>query len=112
MHFALPPRKTSQPPPYARASRKPSRFRPQQLRLVVYVVSGILTISILLHYVFFSNALLESVPPGTPPIVIVTVFDQQRMSDEYIQKIKANREDYATRQGQCHPLECKARDCC
>ncbi|ERF74196.1 hypothetical protein EPUS_03386 [Endocarpon pusillum Z07020] len=99
MHFALPPRKTSQPPPYARASRKTSYFRQQQLRLVGYIVCGILTIYLLFHYVSFSDALVESAPPGTPPVVIVTVLDEQHMSDEYITNIRANRKDYAARQG-------------
>ncbi len=100
MHFALPPRKTSQPPPYARASRKTSYVRQQQLRLVGYIGCSILIIYLLFRYVSFSDALVESTPPGTPPVVIVTVFDEQHMSDEYITNIRANREDYAARQGQ------------
>ena len=112
MHFALPPRKTSQPPPYARASRKTSYFRQQQLRLVGYIVCGILTIYLLFHYVSFSDALVESAPPGTAPVVIVTVLDEQHMSDEYIKKIRTNREDYAARQGQRDSLQWLARYCC
>lgn len=104
MHFALPPRKTSQPPPYARASRKPPRFTQQQWRTLSYIVCGILTICLLFHYVSFPNTLVESVPPGTPPVVIVTVFDEQHINDEYIKIIKANREDYAMRHGLLTPL--------
>jgi mannan polymerase II complex MNN11 subunit len=69
-------------------------------RLLGYVVCGLLTLYLFFHYAPSSGALVESVPPGTPPVVIVTVFDEQHMSKEYVQKIKANREDYATRQGQ------------
>lgn len=99
MHFAFPPRKTSQPPPYARTSRKPPRFKQQQLRLLGYIVCGFLSTYLLFHYVRFSDISADQIPSGTPPVVIVTVFDEQRMSEEYIQRIKANREDYAARHG-------------
>jgi mannan polymerase II complex MNN11 subunit len=99
MHFALPPRKTSQPPPYARVACNPPRYRQQQVRLLGYIVCGILTVYLFFHYIPFSRSRVEPVPPGTPPVVIVTVFDDQHTSEEYIQKIKANREDYAARHG-------------
>ena len=99
MHFALPPRKTSQPPPYARASRKPPAFGQQHWRILGYAVCIVLTIYLLFHYVSFPIRLQESVPPGTPSVVIVTVFDEKHMSDDYVEKIKANREDYALRHG-------------
>ena len=111
MHFALPPRKTSQPPPYARASPKPSHFREHQLRLVGYIVCGILTFCLLVHYSSSTKSLVVPAPSGTPPIVIVTVFDEQHMSEEYIQKVKANREDYAIRQGQQAHLKSMAQGC-
>ena len=100
MHFALPPRKTSQPPPYARASRNPSRHRHAQLRLLGYVVCGLLTLYLFFNSIPLSKSSVESIPAGTPPVVIVTVFDEQHMSKQYIEKIKANREDYSTRHGQ------------
>jgi mannan polymerase II complex MNN11 subunit len=112
MHFAFPPRKTSQPPPYARASRKPPGYRQQQLRLLGYFVCGLLTIYLFFQFAPFSSTLVESIPPGTPPVVIVTVFDEQYMSEDYIRKIKANREDYASRQGQQKALGNMARVRC
>ena len=105
MHFALPPRKTSQPPLYARASRKPPRFRQQQSKLLGYVVCGLLTIYLLFPYFSLSEILVDSLPPGTPRVVIVTVFEEQHMSETYIQKIKANREDYAARHGDYGPRQ-------
>lgn len=36
---------------------------------------------------------------GGPNVVIVTVLDEQALSDKYIQRIKQNREDYAKRHG-------------
>jgi hypothetical protein len=104
MHFALPPRKTSQAP-YAAAPRHTSHLRQQQVRFAGYVVCGLLTLYLFLHYVPLSSPLAASVSSGTPPVVIVTVFDEQQMSEEYISNIKANREDYALRQGLHNPLE-------
>src|SRR5271168_1040218 len=102
MHFALPPRKSSNPPPYARAAaaRSASNRRKKLFQLGGYVVLGILTIYLLVHYCFFSSpqpsrddeeALHAS--PGGPEVVIVTVFDHDEMSEDYIRKIKINRED-------------------
>lgn len=105
MHFALPPRKTSQTPLYARASRKPPRSRQQQLKLLGYILCGLLIICLLFPYFSLSEILVDSPPPGTPPVVIVTVFDEQHMSEKYIQKIKANREDYASRHGDHVPRQ-------
>lgn len=38
-------------------------------------------------------------PLGTPEAVIVTVFDESVLSKEYMDRIKENRRDYATRHG-------------
>lgn len=40
-------------------------------------------------------------PLGTPKSVIVTVLDESIMSKEYVDRIKENRRDYATRRGLC-----------
>ena len=104
MHFALPPRKTSQPPPYARASRNPPKYGQRELRLLGYLIGGFLTVFLVFRYASFSSTVLSAVvqpgPPDTPPIVLVTVFDEEHMSKDYIQKVKVNREDYAHRHGQ------------
>jgi mannan polymerase II complex MNN11 subunit len=105
MHFALPPRKTSHPPPYARAAaaRNSSDRRRKLYQLGSYVVFGVLTIYLIFHYAFSSRYAgedeIESIPPGTPPVVIVTVLNEERMSPDYIEKIMTNREDYASRHG-------------
>ena len=105
MHFALPPRKTSHPPPYARAAaaRNSSERRRKLCQLGSYIVLGVLTIYLILHYAFSSPHTgmeeIERIPSGTAPVVIVTVLDEEHMSPAYIQKIKANREDYASRHG-------------
>ena len=41
----------------------------------------------------------DRIPGGTSEAVIVTLIDPEHMSDEYISKIKENRQDYADRHG-------------
>lgn len=101
MHFALPPRKTSFPPPYARVSAKnTSDRRRKQLQYVSYFVLGALTL-----YLMFNVLLSDGIPNPNDPIpkdasvVIVTVLDEPSMSDEYVAIIKENRKDYAARHG-------------
>ena len=103
MHFALPPRKTSQPPPYARAAIRPhANARRRQLQVLGYTVLGILTLY--LFYSYFTSSSSAAVHDGeiepNPDIVMVTVFDEKTMSKDYIRMIKANREDYAARHGE------------
>src|SRR5947207_12140528 len=110
MHFAMPQRKTSHPPPYARAAaaRNSSDRRWKVYQLGSYFVLILLTIYLIFHYVFSSPKPTEKeaakIPAGTPPVVIVTVLDEERMSPDYIEKIKINREDYASRHGTSPPL--------
>lgn len=101
MHFALPPRKTSFPPPYARVSAlNTSSQRRRQIQYLAYVLFGVLTIYLL--FSFFSSDVVAA-QDGTiseeASVVIATVLDESRMSDEYISMIKKNREDYASRHG-------------
>lgn len=45
---------------------------------------------------------------GTPEAVIVTLIDPDNMSNEYISRIKENRQDYADRHGmRPHIIFCK-----
>jgi len=41
----------------------------------------------------------DGVPSGTPPVVIVTVLDQDNYSKAYIDNIKENRIEYARKHG-------------
>lgn len=41
----------------------------------------------------------ESIPSGTPPVVIVTVLDSQKNTKGYITGVKENRADYASKHG-------------
>jgi len=101
MHFALPPRKTSFPPPYARVSAKNSlEQRRRQIQYFGYLVCGILTL-----YLLYSVFSAGDVPTQHGPIsedstvAIVTVFDESSMKDEYMTMVRKNRDDYAERHG-------------
>jgi len=101
MHFALPPRKTSFPPPYARVSAKNfQEQRRRQIQYFGYLVCGILTL-----YLLYSVLSSGDVPTQHGPIsedstvAIVTMFDESSMKDEYMSMIRKNRDDYAKRHG-------------
>lgn len=96
MHFAMPPRKTSQPPPYARASRS-SPIRRKQLQLAALVGCTLLLLVYLATRLFGSPG--EKAPPGTPEVVVVTLLDEATMSDEYRARIMENRKYYADKHG-------------
>ena len=102
MHFALPPRKSSQPPPYARSPRwnaHPQQKR-QQMKLGAAVFCAVLLAFYFLLRIFSSAAdAPERIPPGTPEVVLVTVLDDT-MSERYVARMKENREDYAARHGE------------
>lgn len=41
----------------------------------------------------------ERIPSGTPPVVILTVLDEEGYSKEYIKNVKENRIEYARKHG-------------
>lgn len=98
MHFALPPRKSSHPPPYERAF-KSSPIRRKQLQLGAIIACAALLL------IWLGSRLLSSSPDrpptGTPDAVVVTMLDPDSMSQEYMNRIKENRIDYADRYGSC-----------
>jgi len=95
MHQALPPRKSSQPPIYARPSVS-SAFRRKQLKAIAIIALGTIAVYYLLTKLLSSS--VEIIPSGTPEVVIVTVLDPD-IREEYAAKIKENREDYVSRYG-------------
>ncbi|KAG9779066.1 glycosyltransferase family 34 protein, partial [Aureobasidium melanogenum] len=106
MHFALPPRKTSHPPPYARgtASGTVPYKRRKQLQVISYAILGVLTFYLFLRLILYAISTGDaedgaSSIEGNQDIVLVTVFDNQTMSEDYIKIVKANRGDYAARHG-------------
>lgn len=101
MHFALPPRKTSFPPPYARVSaQNSSNRRRKQIQLIGYLVGGTIFFLLLLSWMFGgSPAPDDGLIREDASVLIVTVVDERRVSKEQVQMIKNNRNDYATRHG-------------
>jgi len=65
-------------------------------------VLGALTLYLALKYILslkLSNGDDNGNIEGKQDIVIVTVFDEQKMSKDAIRMVKANRDDYAARHG-------------
>ncbi|KAI9820684.1 MAG: hypothetical protein M1827_005053 [Pycnora praestabilis] len=96
MHFALPPRKTSHPPPYAARSSRNPILRRARLQLGLFISCGIFLVYVLLARVFASSG---RVPSGTPEVVIITTLDESAYSKEYIDQVKDNRRGYAAQHG-------------
>ena len=97
MHFALPPRKTSHPPPYTRTYRS-TPIRRKQLQVGAIIACAILVLIYLARRLFAESA--ERAPPGTPETILVTLLDPDGMSKEYMNRIIENRKYYAAKQGQ------------
>ena len=93
MQFALPPRKSSHSPPFVRSSSSVLRHR--QVKSIAILGCIIVSILFLLSHVFSSGSSADRLTTGDPNVVIVTVLDEETLSDKYIQQIKENREDYA-----------------
>ncbi|KAL2143438.1 hypothetical protein VTI28DRAFT_10425 [Corynascus sepedonium] len=101
MHFALPPRKTSRPPPYLpRTSRLPGlrRTRPKLIAL-----AGLFFFT-LIYLVTRSGSEWNAVssprvPKGNPPVVLVTVLDASKYNGAYLETVKQNRLQYAEKHG-------------
>lgn len=106
MHFALPPRKTSHPPPYARTNISAAALRwRKQLKYVGYAVLGLLTFYLLLKFTLSDSAETDDGPSaieGPQHIVLVTVLDNKTMSEDYMQIVRTNRDYYAARHGECN----------
>ncbi|KAK2733365.1 hypothetical protein FQN57_002155 [Myotisia sp. PD_48] len=96
MQFALPPRKSSQPPIYSRPAS--SGIRRRQLKSCGIVTCIAISILYFIFHILSSDATDTSAAHG-PPVVVVTMLDEEQFSDPYIQKIKQNREDYVKRHG-------------
>ncbi|KAL1305179.1 hypothetical protein AAFC00_002100 [Neodothiora populina] len=102
MHFAFPPRKSSNPPPYAMRSSRSyagSRFftRASRLQQLLVVVLGAFT-TIWLVARLFGGSSAPSIPAGTPRAVVVTTIDPS-LSPSYKEAIKSNRKHYAEKHG-------------
>ncbi|KAH8687860.1 galactosyl transferase GMA12/MNN10 family-domain-containing protein [Tricladium varicosporioides] len=96
MHLALPSRKSSNPPPYAtRSTRFPLLRRSRVQAIIIFACA----VGVILFFVSSLFGGSERIPSGTPPVVIVTVVDEDNYNKEYIENIKENRIEYAKKHG-------------
>lgn len=79
----------------ARSSRGPL-FRRSRIQFLVFCAIGI---GALLFVISKIVGGLDSAPPGTPPVVIVTVLEPGSHSKRYLDDVKENREHYARKHG-------------
>ena len=104
MHFAYPPRKNSNPPPFGqRSSQIPPILRRIRKSTLVLVLLGVIGLVCLLVGLGGEQPYHEHVPSGNPPVVVVTVFDNSQYSTSYLESIRNNREQYAARHGKAIP---------
>jgi mannan polymerase II complex MNN11 subunit len=100
MHFAYPPRKNSNPPPFGRRSGNiPPILRRLRKRTILFCFLGVVGLLYLLLGSKSGSPYREHVPSGNPPVVVVTVSDYSEYSTSYLESIRNNREQYAKRHG-------------
>lgn len=100
MHFAYPPRKSSNPPPFKPRSTQWPTLRRRRLKLLA--IAGLVFVAFL--YLVSRrggsrNYPQEHVPSGKPPAVLVTVFDESDYGKDYLDSIRENRKLYAEKHG-------------
>lgn len=101
MHFAFPPRKTSRPPPYVAAATARSsgpllsRRKAKQFALFALFALGVVYA---LRWLCSSPGDNEYIPPGTPPVVLVTTFESD-LPESFKENIRKNRQVYAEKHG-------------
>lgn len=105
MHYALPQRKSSHPPAYA---IKPKKSLREQRQLFAIIGVGALVLIFLLYKLLSSWSLgagenLSKAPYGQPGVVVVTTINPEADPD-FVEKIKANRIEYATKHGKVKPI--------
>lgn len=104
MHFAYPPRKSSDPPPFRPRSSRVPFLRRSRLRTVIIGLLALLGLFYVLSGSSEDQKYYEHVPSGNPPVVIVTVVDPTSYSSTYLQTIQENRQSYAKLHGTRHSM--------
>lgn len=97
MHFAFPPRKTSQPPPYAHRTTYSNVLRRSRAKTLAIGAVVIFAVFFLFSRIFGGSDHVEA--GAATEAVIVTVLQPEMYSKEYIENIKQNRIEYAKRHG-------------
>ncbi|KAF1988999.1 glycosyltransferase family 34 protein [Aulographum hederae CBS 113979] len=98
MHFAYgQQRKGSQPSPYAIRSRPYwLRVRRGPGQLIALIVGCVFTFWLVSRWTGSSSS--ERIPPGTPPVVLVTTIDPD-YKESFVKILTKNRKDYAAKHG-------------
>ncbi len=101
MHFAYPPRKSSNPPPFVPRSSRLSTLRRGRWKLPALVALAVVGIIILLSRQGHSKQGVPArhAPSGKPPAVIVTVLDENSYKKDFLDMVRENRENYAEKHG-------------
>ena len=100
MHFAYPPRKSSNPTAYIPRSTKLPGLRKNRLKYLAIGALAFFLILFLFTRPSRRNGHPQShTPSGNPPVVIVTVLDDKKFDKQYLEKIKENRILYAQKHG-------------
>ncbi|KAM5350477.1 hypothetical protein ACJ41O_006982 [Fusarium nematophilum] len=99
MHFAYPPRKNSNPPPFRPRSAQIPMLRRRRLRtILLFLLAGVGCMWLLIR-AKGPTPYREHVPSGNPPVVVLTVLDNRQYGSTYLQSIQDNRELYAAKHG-------------
>ncbi|KAM7208444.1 family 34 putative glycosyltransferase [Naviculisporaceae sp. PSN 640] len=100
MHFAYPPRKSSNPQPYLpRGASKLPTLRRSRLKVIALAGLAFFALIWLITRAGGSRGVSRRKPTGNPPAVILTVIDEKKYSKGYIETIKENRIQYAEKHG-------------
>lgn len=100
MHFAYPPRKSSNPPPFRPRSSNTPLLRRRSVKTVALIALAVIAAFWLLLKLF-SNAPVDEPkrPSGDPPVVLVTVVDEAAYGRQHTNSVRENRERYASLHG-------------
>jgi mannan polymerase II complex MNN11 subunit len=114
MHFAYPPRKTSNPRPYLpRSSRLPGLPGLRRTRFKIIALAGLAFFALIYLVTRPSSsrhgAPAQRTPSGNPPAVVVTVLDEKKYSKEYLEMVRENRVQYAEKHGMLQDLSMTER---
>ncbi|KAI1456130.1 glycosyltransferase family 34 protein [Annulohypoxylon moriforme] len=96
MHYAYPPRKSSNPPPYLPRSSRIPRIRRSHLRPIA--LFGLIIIGLIWLFSGSSKHTKHTIS-GKPAVVLVTVFDDKSDNSAYHKNIRENRIQYAEKHG-------------
>jgi len=94
MHFALPSRNVLPQTPGVLRPSKALLVQRNRWAQITTTVFGLAVLALLLYGIFGRGDTDETIPVGTPPVVLVTVIDHSWESN-HIEMVMENRREYA-----------------